>query len=283
MHEMPRWEFDIYALSLPRGHGFGDRPPVDAWRSDDGLACGVVTRDVNDGNFGFLVMRRRMDHVWTVTAQDRGFTSKAEACIRMEVCLKDGALREPLPPGTPVRPTLYDLGGRTPSDVFNILALASHTPAAWTLQQLYLAMPKPDRNWVSDCQTGNFHTRLWEAQLLASFREQGLLVTQPHGSPDFRVENRLGGEAWVEAVTANPPARYNHVNAPRGVAPVGREEIFFGRAALRFAKTLGNKLDRGYDRLPHVVGKPFMIAIADFQAPASMTWSREGLIGVSAR
>ena len=42
---------------------------------------------------------------------------------------------------------------------------------------------------------------------------------------------------------------------------------------------MGNKLDRGYDRLPHVTGKPFMIAIADFQAPASMLWSREGLIG----
>jgi hypothetical protein len=60
---------------------------------------------------------------------------------------------------------------------------------------------------------------------------------------------------------------------------VAREELFFGPAALRFAKTLGNKLARGYDRLPHVAGKPFMIALADFQAPASMTWSREGLIG----
>ncbi len=279
MHELPQWEFDIYALSLPRGHGFGDRPPVGAWRSDDGIACGVVTRDANDGSFGFLVMRRRVDHVWTVTAEDHGFTSKAEACTRMEAFLKDGASREPVPSGTPVRPALYDLGGRTPSDVFNVLALASHVPAAWTLQQLYLALPKPDRNWVSDCQTSNFHTRLWEAQLLAAFREQGLLVTQSHESPDFRIENRLGGEAWVEAVTANPSVPYNHVNAPHSVAPVAREEIFFGSAALRFAKTLGNKLDRGYDRLPYVTGKPFMIAIADFQAPASMIWSREGLIG----
>ena len=68
----------------------------------------------------------------------------------------------------------------------NCHRVARH-PHAWTLEQLYLALPKPDLNWVSDCQTGHFHTRLWEAQLLASFREQGLLVTQPHESPDFRI------------------------------------------------------------------------------------------------
>jgi hypothetical protein len=279
MEELPQWEFDMYALSLPRGHGFGDRPPVGAWRSDDDAACGVVTRDVNDGSFGFLVMRRRVDFVLTVTAKEHGFASKAEACARMEPLLKDAVPPEPLPPGTPARPALYDPKERTLSDLFMVLTRPSHVPAAWALQQLYLALPKPDRNWVSDCQTGNFHTRLWEAQLVASFREQGLLVTQPHESPDFRIENLVGGEAWVEAVTANPSVPYNHVNASFAVAPTAPDDIFFGPAALRFAKTLGSKLDRRYDQMPHVAGKPFMIAIADFQAPASMTWSRQGLVG----
>lgn len=171
---------------------------------------------------------------------------------------------EPLPPGIVMRAPLYDLAGREPSDAFQMLANSTHHPAAWALNQLYLALPRPDRNWVSDCQTTNFHTRLWEAQLLASFREQGLLVEQPYESSDFRIENRLGGEAWVEAVTANPSVRYNHVNAPFADVPTDREEIFFGAAALRFAKTIGNKLARRYDQLPHVVGKPFILAVADF-------------------
>lgn len=76
MHDLLQWEFDIYALSLPRGHGFGDRLPIGAWQNEDGLACGVVTRDVNDGSFGFLFMRRRVDHVWTVTAKEHALTSK---------------------------------------------------------------------------------------------------------------------------------------------------------------------------------------------------------------
>ena len=100
-------------------------------------------------------------------------------------------------------------------------------------------------------------------------------------SPDFRIENRLGGEAWVEAVTANPAVPYNHVNARLSSPPKTREEIFFGPAALRFAKTLGNKLMRRYDLMPHVKGKPFVIAVADFQAPASMFWSREGIYRLS--
>jgi hypothetical protein len=125
----------------------------------------------------------------------------------------------------------------------------------------------------------NFHTRLWEAQLLACFREQGLLVTQPYESPDFKIENRLGGEAWIEAVTANPVEPYNHANSQRTAPPTAREELFFGRAAVRFAKTIGNKRERRYDQLPHVRGRPFALAIADFQEPGSMLWSREGLIG----
>jgi hypothetical protein len=279
MHELPQWLFDVYALALPRGHAFGGRPPMGAWMTSDGVGCGAVTRDENDGSFGILAMRRRIDDVLMVTAQEQGFAGEAAALARMEALLREGEPREPMPPSTASRPALHDLRGRTPSDTFKLLAMASHHPAAWILNQLYLALPKPDANWAGDCQTTNFHTRLWEAQLLASFREQGLLVTQPQESPDFRIQNRLGGEAWVEAVTANPSVPYNHVNSPPSSPPHDRAERFFGSAALRFAKTLGNKLSRGYDRLPHVAGKPFVIAIADFQAPASMMWSRESLIG----
>ena len=106
-----------------------------------------------------------------------------------------------------------------------------------------------------------------------------MLVTQPAQSLDFHIQNRRGGEAWVEAVTANPPIRYAHVNTPPTEPPADIRERIFGPAALRFAKTLGSKLQRRYDLEPHVAGKPSAIALADFQAPDSMVWSREALIG----
>jgi hypothetical protein len=79
MNPLPQSLFDVYAISLPRGHGFGDRPPVEAWQSEDGLAWGAVTRDVNDGNFGALVMRRREDYVWALVHQEHGFANLVDA------------------------------------------------------------------------------------------------------------------------------------------------------------------------------------------------------------
>lgn len=279
MREVRPAEFDIYALSLPHGHGFGQEPPVGAWMSDDGVTLGVLRQHDETHRFGFLIMRRRIDQVWTIAKQQSGITTKDEAQAKIETELSSNTERAPLPSGVSPRPALNDLQGRSASDVFNMLRRPTHLPAAWILNQVYLALPNPDKNWAGDCQTSNFHTRLWEAQLLASFREQGLLVEQPFEAPDFKIENRNGDMAWIEAVTANPAKPYNHVNAPPTAPPAEKRELFFGEAAVRFAKTLGNKIGKNYTQLGHVSGQPFVLAIADFHAPASMLWSREALIG----
>jgi hypothetical protein len=279
MRRLPQPMFDIYALSLPRGHAFGDRPPVEAWQSEDGLAWGAITRDVIDRTFGVLVMRRREDQVWVMIRQEHGFSDSADARRAIESSMREGAPPEPIPPNTARRPALYDVQGREPSEIFMLLVRPTHHVAAWLLNQVYLAFPNPDKSWAGDCQTDNFHTRMWEAHLLACLREQGVLVTQPHSSPDFHIENRRGDEAWIEVVTANPPVRYNHVNAGLTSPPEDARERFFGPAALRFAKTLGSKLQKRYDLLPHVADKPFALALADFHAPGSMVWSREALVG----
>lgn len=279
MKTLGRGMFDVYALALPRGHGFGERLPHEAWQSDDGKACAIVTRHAEDGSIGLIVMRRRADGVWAVTLNNAPQPDVAAATVVAERELQVGQPPLPVPPGVQRRTALYDLQGREPSQIFRLLTAPSHQNAAWLLNQLYLSLPRPDANWAADCQTENFHTRLWEAQLLASFREQGLLVTQPVESPDFRIENRRGGAAWVEAVTANPRERFEPVNARPSFQPEATADLFFGPAALRFAKTLGSKLQRRYADMPHVAGTPFAIALADFHAPASMIWSREALLG----
>jgi len=279
MRELATWEFDIYVLSRRRGHAFGDTPPAAAWISDDGIALAIATRHIQTGTLSYIMMRRRTDSVWTEDDPVGGFASLIEVLSAVGPKLSGAQERAAIPSGVRIRPPLHDLQGRQPSDAFDLLRRTTHQPAAWALNQLYLALDRPDDNWVSDCQTKNFHTRIWEVQLNASLREQGLLVTQPFESPDFRIQNRGGGVGWIEAVTANPPIPYNHVNAGAAEIPPTREELFFGPAALRFAKTIGNKLVRKYDQLPQIGSDPFILAVADFQAPASMIWSREGLIG----
>lgn len=222
------------------GHGFGASPPIEAWESDDKIACGIVTRSDLDESFGCIVMRRRIDHVWMVIDEKKFIPTLDAARQLIEPLMKEGSGHEALPPGEVMRPFLHDMGTRESSQIFKFLAQPTHKAAAWTFNQLYLALPRPDRNWASDCQTGNFHTRMWEAQLLASLREQGILVTQPCEAPDFRIENRAGEEAWIEAVTTSPPVVYNHVGTPLTPMPKKKSEIFFGRAVLRYAKTIGN-------------------------------------------
>ena len=142
--------------------------------------------------------------------------------------------------------------------------------------ECYLALPNPDANFVTDFQTNNFASRLFELYLLACFREQGLVISQDYVSPDFWIE-KGGDECWIEAVTANS-------DTPRagGIgdwvhAPIDRNERLTGATAERFAKTLRGKLQRNYHELDHVKGRSFAIAIADFHGSGTMVWSREAL------
>jgi hypothetical protein len=279
MKEIAASLFDVIALSLPRGLGFGDNPPVGAWLSDDDATCGALTQNCQSGAYGVLITRRRVDDVWSVLRREDASLTKDQAMAAIREQLEKKSIPVPLSPGERRRAPLLDARNVKPSRIFMALASPTRRVGAWMLNQLYLALPNPDQNWASDCRTGNFHTRLWEAHLLASFREQGLLVTQDYQSPDFRVSNRHGGEAWVEAVTANPVERFEHYGAERVDPPQERRERMLGNAAVRFAKTIRSKLDKRYDALPHVVGKPFALALADFHAPGSMLWSREALIG----
>jgi hypothetical protein len=278
MIDVPQSLFDVFALSLPRGLAFAKDIPVGAWSSDDGVACGALT--VNDENqlFGILLMRRREDDVWVVKQRETGIKSESQALNAIRAFVTKDAPREPVPPGIQRRPALWGVEADATSNVFRILLKPSHHAAAWLFNQLYLALPKPDPNWASDCRTQNFHTRLWEAHLLACFREQGLLVEQDHTSPDFHISNRLGGEAWIEAVTANPQTAYDHANTLPSTPPEDLQERLIGPPAVRFAKTIRSKLQKKYHHQPHVFGKTFAIALADFQASGSMTWSREALM-----
>lgn len=120
--------YEIYALSLPRGLGFGRRPPISFWSSEDGLGCGVIRRDEADGSFGILAMRRRMDNVWKVIADRHAFTTSEEAFADLQRCLCNGD-RELIPPGVRRHLALYDLAGREPSGLFKMLAERSHWAA----------------------------------------------------------------------------------------------------------------------------------------------------------
>ena len=278
MHPIPQNMFDIYGLALPWGLSFVDSLPIAGWRTADAASWGIVTFNEQENTFGCIAMRQRVDFVWTLTLEAIGLASFDLAKQQLATQLIDGNPREPVPRNSGKRPNLYKAGKRKPSNLFEQLKTKRRAMAAWMIGYLYYALPQPDLNWVPDFQGENLHTRLWELHLFACFREQGMHVAQDHPSPDYYVSNRKGASAWIEAVTTNPEVRYDHATAIADPPPGDVIEKILGSAAVRYAKTIRNKLDRRYHEMSHVVGKPFALALADFYAQGSMTWSRPALV-----
>lgn len=269
-------EFELYALSLPRGPNFYPFLPCAAWKTKGGGAVGAVLVDPDEQRLKTIVLRRRIDHRFVLAHEGKEIESEEEALADLAAELGRNVPPLALPPGEKRRPALLDTGKRKVGDYFSVLTgTVTHRPALMAVGETYLALPRPDDNFVPDFQTENFDSRLWELYLLAAFREQGIAISQDVRSPDFLIE-RAGQECWVEAVTANPVTRAPGFPPPVH-APEDKAERFLGAPAERFAKTLRSKLQREYEKAPHVHGKPFALAIADFHAPGSMVWSREAL------
>ena len=270
-------QFDLFAMSLEHGPNFGDREIYDAYKTDKSEAAGAIL--INPATWGFstITLRRRVDHRWVLTDERGGFASPDSAMTHLRTSFRIGDPGEPLPSGERRRRPFLETGPAGFSPEFELLASSiDHLPALMAVGECYLALPKPDRNFVTDFQTNNFASRLFELYLLACFREQGILVRQDRASPDFEIE-RGGVTCWIEAVTANSAEPRSGGIGPWVHAPEDRDERLTGDTAERFAKTLRGKLQRKYEEMPHVQGKPFAIAIADFHESGSMVWSREAL------
>lgn len=270
-------QFELYALSLERGPNFEPSHIFSAYQVGSGTTCGCILLDPEQNTFSTLVLRRRVDHCW-VLVDESGLISNSEAALdRLSIDMRGGDPPEPFQHGARKRPSLMKVGPRGISPEFQLLTdTISHLPALMAVGECYLALPKPDANFVSDLQTSNFAARIFELYLLACFREQGLVVRQDHVSPDFWIE-KDGANCWVEAVTANSAIPRSGGIGEWVHAPEDRNERLTGAPAERFAKTLRGKLQRNYHELDHVKGHAFALAIADFHESGSMVWSREAL------
>ncbi|MFC6282572.1 hypothetical protein [Polaromonas aquatica] len=132
--------------------------------------------------------------------------------------------------------------------------------------------PDRDNKLGREFQT-TFNSSFWEIYLHALFREYGFTMDWSHASPDFHLKTEYG-EVVVEAVTANAAdgatPEWEKVRlmteevARKNFWPLNREAI------IRLSSALLSKLRKyrdSYRRLPHVGGKPFVIAVAPFEQP----------------
>lgn len=154
-------------------------------------------------------------------------------------------------------------------------------PARGALRDVTATMADPDGNLVQQFQTHGFDARTFEIYLHALFTEAGHTIDRSHERPDFLIA-RDGLTVAVEAVTANPPPTpsyqpYDPIirNPPRS----GEEAVDHLRneVPIKLGSPLYTKLKKRYWDLPHVAGRPFVIAIETFHGAGSLLLSSTSL------
>lgn len=158
-------------------------------------------------------------------------------------------------------------------------------PARAMLREVVDTMHDPDGNLVEQFQTHGFDARTFEIYLHALFTEAGHTIDRNHQRPDFLI-SRDGLTVAVEAVTANPPPKpdYQPYVPIYRQPPRNRQEMeryLRHEVAIKFGSPLHSKMNpKGkpkYWDMPHVRGRPFVLAIESFHGDASLTISSTGL------
>jgi hypothetical protein len=136
-----------------------------------------------------------------------------------------------------------------------------YAPARATMRETFAKMGQRDANFLEQFQTGGFDARVSELYLFAAFDAAGFEVDAVGDAPDFLVRGH-GYEWAVEVTTANPSG-----GAPPPPLPDDRAELqryIDGELVVRLGSALFSKLSKRYWELPHVAGKPLVLAIQNF-------------------
>lgn len=184
---------------------------------------------------------------------------------------------EDQPPGTDLFAPIAGVKALNPA--FRYLREGINQRAARELLvELARWAPDLDGNLARDFQTTGYSARVWELYLLFAFREMNFALAHAHQAPDFHLR-RDGLEIFVEATTANA-ADPMQAGMGKGL-PSGPPEDFWGfiekEMPLKFGSPLHSKMQKRYWDLAHVQGRPLVLAVADFHAPASMIWSHTAI------
>lgn len=131
--------------------------------------------------------------------------------------------------------------------------------------------PDRDGKFVQEFQI-SFNSPFWEIYLYAVFREYGFAFDWSRASPDFLLA-REGHQFCVEAVTANAadgkPNEWDRKFDPANPMPIDIAALN-KEAMVRLANAIHSKHKKyttSYAQLPHVGGKPFVLAVAPFEQP----------------
>ena len=121
-----------------------------------------------------------------------------------------------------------------------------------------------DHQFVRDFQTKGFNARVFELYLAATLDSLGWIVDSETDSPDFRCRGK-DLEFYIEAGTAHSPGNPDPPTSPvEYLVELQSATDNPDEVAVRFGSLLRSKADKNYQDLPHVEGKPLVIAVQGF-------------------
>jgi hypothetical protein len=149
-----------------------------------------------------------------------------------------------------------------------------------------------DGNFVEQFQTTGFNTRTFELYVSELLHAEGFEAVGHEPQPDFTVIKN-GVEISIECTTANPTGNDSGLLAYRSVRERDKDladirERQENQLPIRIAGAIRAKMQHRLDKkngggkayweLPHVVGRPFVLAIQTFHEHGSLSFSNAGVI-----
>jgi hypothetical protein len=162
------------------------------------------------------------------------------------------------------------------SERFKTVAYSpGYAPARATMRATFAKMGERDPNFVEQFQTIGLDARVSELYLFAAFDAAGFDVGSLGDAPDFVLRGH-GYEWAVEATTANPSGGGPPPPLPEDPAELQR--YIDGELVVRLGSALFSKLNNRYWELPHVAGKPLVLAIQNFASEDAHQFADTALI-----
>jgi len=251
---------------------------------DGGRIVGMLLRDIADGDhFGIVFAQDRKLRFRSVAMTqfvDDPATAEADLAVAMEVAAQAPVedhwqadeKGEPVDFFTPVHPV-----ERLNPDFVSLITKEAYSPARGIIEPMMRWYEDADGNFVEQFQTTGFDQRIWELYLFATFIELGYVLDRAHPMPDF-VCSGLAGAFSAEAVTVGPTQDGGKI-IPPPPRDTPEEKLAYLRdyMPIKFGSPLFAKLKKRYWERDHVAGKPFVLAVADFSSPGSMTHTASAL------
>lgn len=281
-------QFDAYCYSRHPYLGMLSEE-VKWFEASDRKLLGAVQLDYSDQDYGYIVLGRDKRMIFRWIDGNSSFKTIAEAEGALKKTLEKYAVdgNENYPQDDEKKPPSEFLKPQAKPEKlhnhFNILTQGPGYEAARNLiKEIVYTYIDVDGNYIKDFQSTGFDSRLWELYLYIYLHNSRFTINNDHHSPDFCV-SYFGEECFIEAVTvqSNPDFDEKPPLTSEEVLLLSKDYMPIKYGSSLFSKT--NKAPKYWD-LPHVSGKPFVIAIHDFHMPStlenlgSMTWSRLSLM-----